>query len=32
MASAITPTVREDGSIDVRINGSRARALGVVAA
>ena len=32
MASAIAPTVSEDGSTDVRIDGSLARALGVVAA
>jgi hypothetical protein len=32
LASAIASTVPENGSIDVRINGSLARALGVVAA
>jgi len=32
MAAAIASTVREDGPIDVGINGPLARALGVVAA
>lgn len=32
MASEIASTVREDGSTDVRVNGSLAAALGVVAA
>ena len=32
MASAIASAVRKDGPIDVRINGSRAQAVGMVTA